>query len=241
MTGLQDQPTPTPFEAIADALQSLGWIDRTALGVLLVFFTLGIFKGFIWQVSRVGILVAAFVVAGRFGHDVAALLGDAPAEVPSPGDVAVEAAATRAPSGPAETTVYLAYCLLFVAVLVTLSLVTILVKKLADKAGLGFFDRLGGGALGVATGGCVVLFGVFVVQMFFPRGDLAAAARGSYSMRLSQRVVGLLGGVVHDDLRTVLALEPLGAPAGAAAGTPQPASLRRRELQGAPQPASGSR
>ena len=245
----QDESTPTAFEAITDALQSLGWIDRTSLGVLVVFFALGIFKGFIWQVSRVGILVAAYVVAGRYGQDVASLLGSAPgvtadpARLPEPGAAGpvVEAAAPLAPPAPGETTIYLAYCLLFVVVLVALSLVTMLVKRLADKAGLGFFDRLGGGVLGVATGGCVVLFFVFVVQMFFPRGDLAVAARSSHAMRLSQRMVGLLGGVVHDDLRSVLALEPLHSPEPGTVGGPQPASVRRSELSGAPKPAGAAR
>lgn len=244
MIGIQDQPTPTPFEAFAEALQALGWIDRTALGVVLVFFVLGIFKGFIWQVSRVGILVAAYVVAGRFGHDVAGLLGGAPADLPSGVDAVAAsggAAAQASDAGPTDTTIYLAYCLLFVAVLVALSLVTMLVKRLADKAGLGFFDRLGGGVLGVATGGCVVLFGVFVLQMFFPHGELAAAARGSHAMQLSQRAVALLGGVVHDDLRSVLALEPLDPAGVAPMTTPAPASLSRREVTGVPQPASGSR
>ena len=245
----QEEPTPTAFEAITDALQSLGWIDQTALGVLVVFFALGIFKGFIWQVSRVGILVAAYVVAGRYGQDVASLLGSAPEAgvvpagtlQPSAAGPAVEAAAQLRSPATGETTIYLAYCLLFVVVLVALSLVTMLVKRLADKAGLSFFDRLGGGVLGVATGGCVVLFFVFVVQMFFPRGELAVAARSSHAMRLSQRMVSLLGGVVHDDLRSVLALEPLDPPQPGTSAGPQPATVRRSELSGAPKPAGASR
>lgn len=249
MTGTQDQPSPTAWEAITDALMSLGWVDRTALGVLVVFFALGIFKGFIWQVSRVGILVAAYAVAGRFGHDVAALLGGAPADVGAQEAVGsqrdagapVEATAAAVDPAPADTTVYLAYCLLFLVVLVALSLATMLVKKLADKAGLSFFDRLGGGVLGVATGGCVVLFGVFVVQMFFPHGQLALSARSSHALRLSQRVVAMLGGVVHDDLRSVLALQPLASDDGTPRGTPRPASLRRSDPDGAPRPAGGAR
>ncbi|MCK5942365.1 MAG: CvpA family protein [Planctomycetes bacterium] len=202
-----DEPVePGFFEALADQLQALGWIDKTALGVLVVFFVLGLFKGFIWQVSRIGILVAAYFVAGRFGHDVAGLLGSAPPErLAGEAGVAPEAAT-------GETTLYIAYCVLFVAVLIVLSLLAMLLKKLADKAGLGFFDRLGGGVLGVATGALVVLFGVFVVRMFFPQSELAQAAEGSHSLRFSQRAIEMLDDAVNDDLRTVLALRPLDGP-----------------------------
>ena len=182
----------------------------TALGVILVFFVLGLFKGLIWQVSRIVILVSAYFVAGQFGHDVAAMLGARPAPASPAGSVG-----DGTPAGPAEntvttkvdTTLSLAYCLLFVAVLVVLSLLAIVIRKLAHKAGLGFFDRLGGGVLGVATGACIVLAGVFGVNMFFPQSELARAAGESHSMRLSQRAIELLGSSVNDDLRAVLHIE----------------------------------
>ncbi len=195
-------PEPPPQDLIAQ-LQALGWVDHTALAVLLVFFVLGLFKGLIWQVSRVGILVVAYFVSGRYGQDVAGWFGrEAPAEGAAEGAVA-DAAATG------ETTLYLAYVLLFLAVLVVLSLVAMLVKKLADKAGLGFFDRLGGGVLGIATGACVVLALVFVVNMFFPGTRLAQAAESSHSLRLSRQAIDWLGSAVDDDLRAVLALRRL--------------------------------
>jgi membrane protein required for colicin V production len=203
---LLPQGEPLPPDASGDLLQqlqALGWVDHTALAVLLVFFVLGLFKGLIWQVSRIGILVAAYVVAGRFGGDVALAL--APADA-------------GGPAGPGETTLYLAYVLLFLAVLITLSLLAILLQKLAVKAGLGFFDRLGGGVLGVATGACVVLFGLFVVHMFFPQSGVAVAAESSHSLRLSKRAIDWLGGNVPDELREVFALAPLHAPPGGGAG-----------------------
>ncbi len=194
------QPVPVAPEPASEFLQqfsAINWVDHTALGVLLVFFVLGLFKGLIWQVSRIAILAAAYVVAGRFGSDVAAMLAS-----PAPGpDGSV------APIG--ETTLYLAYLLLFVGVLVVLSLITLLVQKLANKAGLSFFDRLGGGVLGVATGACVVLFGLFVVHMFFRDSNLAQAAERSHCLRLGKRAIDWLGPKVPDDLRAVFALEPL--------------------------------
>ncbi len=246
----QESAEPSVVERITSQLQQLGWIDTTALGVLLAFFVLGLFKGFIWQVSRVGILVTAYFAAGWFGPDVAAMLSppaDVPAQMPGQMPALAEPAA-----GPGETSLYLAYCLLFIAVLIVLSLVTLLVKKLADKAGLSFFDRLGGGVLGVATGACVVLFCVLVVHMFFPQSELARAARGSHSLAFSKRAIDLLGGAVHDDLRGVLELQPLAqpddgfpsdplrGPSPEPGSTVQPQPQRYREPSGEPLPAGGS-
>ena len=200
----QDPALAAPEAEVLQELQHLGWVDHTALAVLLVFFVIGLFKGLIWQVSRVAILVLAYVVAGRHGATVGAWFARTP-EVG--GDAAQAAAATP------STTLYLAYVLLFLVVLVVLSLSAILLQRLAQKAGLGFFDRLGGGVLGVATGACVVLFGVYVVHMFFPRSQLAVAAESSHALRLSRRAIDLLGEGVPDDLRTVIALAPLRAPA----------------------------
>lgn len=196
----QESAAPDSSTGLIAALQNLGWIDKTALGVLLVFCVMGLFKGLVWQVSRIGILIAAYLVSGQFGHDVAELLHRTGGQ-------------TAADPGPADTTIYLAYCLLFVAVLVVLSLLAMAVKKLVDKAGLGFFDRVGGGVLGVATGACVVLAMVFAINMFFPQSELARAAERSHSQRFSRRAIEWLGTAVDDDLRGVLALHPLRADA----------------------------
>jgi membrane protein required for colicin V production len=218
--------------ATVDALQSLGWVDTTALGVLAVFFVLGLFKGLIWQVSRIGILIAAYVVAGRHGADVANWLS-------RPADA--EAAAAMG-AEPATTTIYLAYCLCFLAVLIVLSLLAIVVQKLAVKAGLGFYDRLGGGLLGVATGGCVVLFGVFFVLMFFRGSQLAGAVEDSHGARLSRLAVDWLGPRVPPELRQVFALPalPQPTPATGTADGGQPVEASHREPEpGAPEEAGG--
>ena len=203
-------PTESSAAPVIASLQALGWVDVTALGVILVFFVMGLFKGLIWQVSRIVILISAYFVAGQFGHDVAAMFGASPPDVlppvpPNGIEAAVPGTAASVPE--VETTLYLAYCLLFVSVLIVLSLLAILIRKLAHKAGLGFFDRLGGGVLGVATGACVVLAGVFGVNMFFPQSELARAAGGSHSMRFSQQAIDMLGERVNPDLRAILNIE----------------------------------
>jgi membrane protein required for colicin V production len=178
-------------------LELLGWIDCTALAVLLVFFVLGLFKGLFWQVSRIVILLVGYFVAGRFGGDVGRWL----AQVTGNGG----------PDAPAETTVYLAYLLVFLAVLVVLAVVTMQLQKLVKRSGLTFFDRLGGGLFGVATGAFAVLFLLFVVNMFFRDTVLWRDAEASHSQRLSRRAIDWLGPRVPDDVRTALLLAPMAA------------------------------
>jgi len=60
----------------------------------------------------------------------------------------------------------------------------------------------------------VVLAGVFGINMFFPSSQLAEAAGESHSLRWSQQAIGWLGEAVDDDLRSVLALQPLGGQPG---------------------------
>jgi len=190
-------------------LELLGWVDRTALAVLTAFFVIGLFKGLIWQTSRIAILVVAYLVAGRYGQS----LGEMIARKNAVPDEVV--------AGAPDTTLYIAYVALFVVVLVILSLLAMILQRLAAKAGLGFFDRLGGGVLGVATGSCIVLFGLFVVHMFFKGSALAHAAESSHTLRLSRLGIDWLGRTVPDELRTVLALSPLAASGGGDAGTPR--------------------
>lgn len=187
------------------AVQDLGWVDVTALSVIAVFFVVGLFKGFVWQISRVAILVVAYVVAGRFGADLGASLAQLMGSpVPSPEQQ--------------DTSVYLAYVAIFLGVLIVLSLLALLLQKLVRKAGMTFFDRLGGGVVGIATGGAVVLFLLAVVLMFFHGSNLAEAAGRSKTGELSQQAIGFFGKVVPDEVRRAFGLQALEPAAPAAPG-----------------------
>ena len=50
-------------------LATLGWVDLTALAILLVFFVLGLFRGFVWQAGRIATLLVAYLVEDE-GMDV---------------------------------------------------------------------------------------------------------------------------------------------------------------------------
>lgn len=203
-----------------DAMQHLGWVDVTALSVLLVFFVLGLFKGFLWQASRVAILVAAYAAATQLGEKFGQTLLDW-----------THSAAEAPTDEQRQTAFYIACVLLFLGVLIALSLLALLLQRLIKSAGLGFYDRLGGGLVGVATGGVLVLCLLMGVFMFWPQSNVAAAASSSHALRLSHRVVDLLGNTLPEDLRRVL-------PADQADGTAVPADSKPAEAQPKPVDAS---
>jgi hypothetical protein len=117
---------------------------------------------------------------------------------------------------------YAAYVLIFLGVLVVLALLALVLQALVRKAGLTFFDRLGGGAVGVVTGGCVVFFLLALVHMFGQRSVIASAAAESHSLRWSRRALEALGATVPDEVRGVFALPPLREPHPAHAGADAP-------------------
>jgi membrane protein required for colicin V production len=221
-------PGPTPTGAAIDALQHLGWIDITALSLLAVFFVVGLFKGFVWQVSRVAILVVAYGTAARFGDG----LGDRLLQW-----------TVSSPNGPSpeqrETAFYVGCVLIFLGVLIALSLLALLLQKLITRAGLGFFDRLGGGVVGIGTGSVVVLFLITLVLMFFPRSAIAKAAETSHSLQFSRWTMDRLAGVLPPELHKVFepaaeargpAMQPMtNVPGGVApANAPKDASFPKQ-------------
>ena len=231
MQGQAPGSLPTPAhaptaDAVVASLQHLGWIDITALTVLLVFFVLGLFKGIVWQVSRVVILAAAYTLSARLGQPLAELLLRWTHSGPNPPT-----------EDQQQTAFYIGCVLLFVGVLVVLSLFALLLQKLINKAGLGFYDRLFGGVLGVGSGAIVVLFLLTAVYMFFPQSGVAAAATSSHSLELSRKAVDLMGPVVPDELRRVFPHE--GAAAGAGAADPTGSNLPSLPVDASGQPRSG--
>jgi uncharacterized membrane protein required for colicin V production len=182
----------TGFETIP-AQQSTGieWIDWTAISVLSVFFILGLFRGFVWQASRILALVAGFVVAGMYGQS---------------GAVMVHRWFGAGPTVD-EVTIYLSYVVIFLAIVVLLSLGAYFLQKLVKKSGLGFYDRVCGGFLGVATGACVMIFMLSIVYMFLDNFSIADAARRSKSMAVSQKTLRALGDVVPRPMQQVFGVE----------------------------------
>lgn len=173
------------------ALAAVGWVDITAIAVILVFAILGLFKGVVWQISRLGTLLAAYVLSAMYGSDLGEWMFHGSVQ---------------------ETTepwhLYVAYLVIFVGVLVVLSLLSLLLTRLVEKAGLTFPNRLGGGVLGIGTGALVVLLFLSVALMFFQGTNLVEAARSSRSFEYSGRAVDALGHLAPDWAREIFGLPP---------------------------------
>ena len=212
----QTSESPSFFDAVTELFANIGWIDRTAVGVLLTFFVIGLFKGLVWQVSRILILVFAFYVSFQFGDVVAAWVDST-----SPSAENIAGTAPAPPTRPDTATVYLTHCLLFLGMLVLMSLLSMMLQSFVVKAGLGFFNRVGGGLFGVVTGACVVFAGIMALHMCVPHdSQIVQAARKSHALSLSRRAIALLGPFVQDEVREAVALQPIEPPRDqAGAGT----------------------
>ena len=175
---------------MAEDLYTLGWIDLTAAAIILVFFVLGLFRGLVWQVSRVATLVLAYILAGWLGTALARAIG---------------------PWFPAETAPevprYIAYFLVFLVVLIALSLLAKFIHRLIQQSPLSFYNRLGGGLLGVATGWLCVIAGLTGVQMAngaLQFGDgVAEAAAQSHSRSISDTMLQRTGSLLPEDWQAV--------------------------------------
>ncbi len=172
-------------------LETIAWIDWTAIIILSVFFILGLFRGFVWQARRILSLLTGFVVAGIYGESGATMVhrwyGAGPTVHP--------------------VTIYLSYVVIFLGVVVLLSLGAYFLQKLVKKSGLGFYDRVCGGFLGVATGACVMIFILSIIYMFLDNFAIAEAARQSRSMTVSQKTLRVLGDVVPRPMQQVFGVE----------------------------------
>ena len=190
----QGPAADTAVQGVISVSGALGWIDVTALSVLGVFFILGAFKGFLWQVSRVGILMLAYIGAVELAQPVAGLLANV-----------TQTEGTVPTAQQSDTSFYIACVLIFLTILISLSLLATLLQKLLKKAGLSFYDRLGGGVLGVCTGAFVVLLSMMLLQMFLPEARVTVAAERSQSMRWTRSAIDMLGDAVPPEVKQLFA------------------------------------
>ncbi len=178
---------------------TMEWVDWTAVIVLSIFFILGLFRGFVWQASRILSLIAGFVVAGIYGEWGAELIHPWFKPETSLHDIPL----------------YLSYVAIFLGVIVLLSLITHFVQKLIKKSGLSFYDRIGGGFLGMATGACVMIAFLGMLYMFIPEDwGIVKAAHESKSMQFTQKTLRVLGNAVPRPMQQVFGVDD-GDPHGA--------------------------
>ncbi len=185
---MQTPEEPSALDSLAEAIANLEWVDCAALAILIVFFVLGLFKGLVWQASRVAILALAYLFAGIYGESLAEL-------------TATWFSVDAAPELP----LYVAWFLIFMSVLVTVSLIAYFLQRMIQASGLSFYNRVGGGFLGVATGGLVVLALLTVMHMvhagFGAGASVVQAADRSHSSRISHGILDIASDVLPEDWR----------------------------------------
>ena len=152
-------------------LNELSWIDFTSLGILLVFGILGLFRGFLWQASRLLSLLLGYVFASLFAEGFAAWL------------------TVKLSIQNERIAVYLAFFLIFVGVLVLLSLLTMVLQRFIKQLELSFYDHLGGGFLGVLTGAALMVAALGIAFWAFPKTDLIVEARESSTGVIARKIV----------------------------------------------------
>lgn len=145
--------------------------DWILLGVLLASMVVGLWRGLVYEVLSLAGWVAAFVVAQWLAPDV---VGWLPWVKNAPGSVQYA----------------VAFTLVFVLTVFAAGLVSWLIKKLVETAGLRPVDRTLGGFFGLARGVVLLLALTVVVQLTgLSRDDWWATAQGPVWLQ------GLLAGL----------------------------------------------
>jgi membrane protein required for colicin V production len=156
------------------ALAALGWIDRIALGVVVLAILRGVWIGLLREAFSIGALAAAFV-AVRLWTDPAALwlLDHAPFGLELSNRQAQIAGVALVAIGA-----------MFVVVAIGG-----FVRKRVHAAGLGLVDRLLGGALGAAEGALIVAVALIGVVTIVGRNREVLAGSHSVELLMRARVI----------------------------------------------------
>lgn len=195
-------------------LSSLSWIDITSMVLIAVFGVMGLVRGLVWQISRLASLVIGYIAAVRYAEDVAAWLINW---------FKIEDHALA---------VYIAYAVIFVAVLVLLSVITGLLRKLLHKSGLTFVDRMGGWLFGLVTGAAVIIVALTLIFAFAPKGsEIVHEVQASHSAKYAGRIVNKFDQYLPEDIRKLFEGWPHEETVLDREGNPVPAG-HRRELEG---------
>lgn len=125
----------------------MSWIDWTAIALLFIFAVLGLARGAVWQLTRAGILVLAYLLAIVAGPHVAE----------------VARSVFSAEHGRAHD--YVAFITVFLLVVVGAGVLAWLLQRMSEHTELSRANRLFGAAVGVLTGGLIVLALLTGVQM----------------------------------------------------------------------------
>lgn len=125
--------------------------DMILLVLVAALVVLGLLKGLVRSLAGIGALIVAFVVASRYHQPLAQRLGWL--------------------DWPVEVTRLIGYLALFFAVILAGGLLAFLIRKLVKASMLGWADRLGGGALGLAMAAMVAALVLLPLVAYSPSGS----------------------------------------------------------------------
>ena len=134
----------------------LGGLDWAILLIIGLSMLLSLFRGFVKEALSLAAWVLGFVIATSFSGQLALLLED------SIGNAALRHSVS--------------YLILFLAALISCTLLGNLLRQFVRMTGLGVLDRLLGTAFGFARGVLVVVVLAFVAQSMLPVEELAEDA-----------------------------------------------------------------
>jgi membrane protein required for colicin V production len=112
------------------------WIDFTLIGLVFIFFVIGLLRGFIKEVFSLGFWILAIWVSLNFSREFSGFLASAISYPP--------------------TRIIASFMVLFAITLCLGSLISFLLNILIKSTGLTFMDRFGGMILGVVRGMVVI-------------------------------------------------------------------------------------
>ncbi len=164
-----------------ELLASLGAVDLGALIVVLFNLLMGLIRGFVWQLVRLGALVAALCLARYGSADAAVWIHD-----------------TFPVGSPADR--ILAYFVIFFAVFLAGTLLAFLLRGVLATLRLRSFDRLLGALLGAVKGGAIVVVAVLLLSRLRGVPALQEELAASHAARLSAAVVERIDPLFPDTL-----------------------------------------
>ena len=150
-------------------------LDIAFVIIIGFFLVRGLFKGMISEIASVAGLICGFIVAGRYADQFEPHLSS----VVNLGQL----------SGA------VAYLILFVGVMLVSGVLAAGVSRLLDSAGMGWLNRLLGGALGGGKGALLCCILLALANHFTPD---AAFLRGSVVSPYLEDVTGYLRGFLPD-------------------------------------------
>jgi uncharacterized membrane protein required for colicin V production len=196
-------------------------VDMIALGVILFFFVLGIFKGFTFQVVRIATFLAALAVAKSYAGSSA----------PEDHSGLSHQLMTWFPNqlDNKSVAVYIAFFLIFIGIFIAGTLIAFLLRALLKRLELRAYDKLLGGALGVVVGVMSIVVVISCLVFVSPESSLLERMGQSHTMRLSAEVIKISTPFFPEALREEMTeiarrIEPLGG--GEPGGSPEIPALK---------------